>query len=50
MDRALRLAKLFKDSDGLDRVRLGDLKTKFLRNKFTHDLVDFARDLYESYQ
>jgi hypothetical protein len=50
MDRALKLAKLFKDSDGLDRVRLGDLKTKFLRNKFTHDLVDFAQDLYDAYQ
>lgn len=48
-DRALRLAKLFKDSDGLDRVRLGDLKTKFLRNDFSHQLVDFAQDLFDAY-
>lgn len=48
-DRALKLAKLFKDSDGLDRVRLGDLETRFLRNDFSLELVDFAQDLFDAY-
>lgn len=48
--RAMKLAKMFKDCDGLDRVRIGDLKTKFLRNEFSHELTDFAQELYESYK
>lgn len=50
MPRALKLAKMFKDSDGLDRVRLGDLKSKYLRNGFSHEMTDFAQDLYDAYQ
>ena len=48
-DRALFLAKLFKDADGLDRVRINRLDPKYLRNDFSNDLVDFAYDLYEHY-
>lgn len=48
-DRALFLAKLFKDADGLDRVRINRLDPKYLRNDFSNELVDFAYDLYEHY-
>ncbi len=49
MDRARYLSKLFKDADALDRVRLGDLDQKYLRNDFSHDLVDFSDKLFEKY-
>ena len=48
-DRALFLAKLFKDADGLDRVRIKRLDPAYLRNGFSKDLVDFAYLLYEKY-
>lgn len=32
-EHAIYLFKLFKDADGLDRVRLGDLDLKYLRNE-----------------
>ena len=47
--RALFLAKLFKDADGLDRVRIKRLDPAYLRNDFSKDLVDFAYILYEKY-
>lgn len=31
MDRALTIAQLLKDADGLDRVRIWDLDVRFLR-------------------
>lgn len=43
--RAIRLLKLFKDSDGLDRVRIGDLDVKYLRHPVSKDLVPFAEYL-----
>lgn len=49
-NRAKRLSKFFKDSDGLDRVRLGDLDERYLRNDFSKVMVDFAKDLYKSYK
>lgn len=48
-DRALFLAKLFKDADGLDRVRIKRLDPAYLRNGFSKDLVNFAYLLYEKY-
>lgn len=48
-DRALFIAKLFKDSDGLDRVRINWLDPAYLRNDFSLELVDFAYVLYERY-
>lgn len=48
-DRALFLAKLFKDADGLDRVRIKRLDPAYLRNGFSKDLVEFAYLLYEKY-
>lgn len=48
-DRALYLAKLFKDSDGLDRVRINRLDPSYLRNDFSRELVDFSYKLFENY-
>lgn len=48
-DRAVFLAKLFKDADALDRVRINMLDTSYLRNDFSRELVDFAYLLYEKY-
>lgn len=41
-NRAVFLLKLFKDCDGLDRVRLGDLDINYLRNEKSKKLVDIA--------
>jgi hypothetical protein len=42
-----RLAALLKDADALDRVRLGDLKSKWLRLPESTTLIPFASDLFE---
>lgn len=44
-ERAIKLLKLFKDSDGLDRVRINDLNVKYLRCPVSRDLVPFAKYL-----
>jgi|SRR5678816_2207126 len=41
-----RLTSLLKDADGLDRVRLGDLDPRFLRNLQARPMVDFAEALF----
>ena len=48
-DRAIFLAKLFKDADGLDRVRINRLDPTYLRNDFSKDIVNFAYVLFEKY-
>lgn len=48
--RAKRLAKFFKDADGLDRVRIKDLDERYLRNDFSKEMVDFAKDLFKFYR
>ena len=48
-ERAIFLAKLFKDADALDRVRINHLDPKYLRNSHSKDLVDLAYDLYEHF-
>lgn len=40
------LYNILKDADGLDRVRLGDLDTRYLRFEESKALVDFALDLF----
>ena len=42
---ARKLYKLFKDADGLDRVRLGDLDISYLRTPKAKELIVFATDL-----
>lgn len=49
MARAIRLAKFFKDADGLDRVRINHLDPAYLRNSYSKDLVDFAYEFYERF-
>lgn len=41
-----RLMALLKDADGLDRVRLGDLKPHWLRHDAARTMVPFAQRLY----
>ncbi|WP_296112239.1 hypothetical protein [uncultured Anaerococcus sp.] len=48
-ERTKKLAKLFKDADGLDRVRINHLDPDFLRNDFSKDLVDLAYELYDKF-
>jgi len=42
-----RLMALLKDADGLDRVRLGDLKPQWLRHDAARTMVAFAQRLYD---
>lgn len=44
-ERARTLLTIFKDADGLDRVRLGDLDPRYLRNPFARRLVPVSNDL-----
>lgn len=44
-DRALRLLKALKDSDGLDRVRIGDLDPNYLRTPSSKGLINLAEVL-----
>jgi hypothetical protein len=38
---------LLKDADGLDRVRLGDLRLEWLRHDEARTMVAFAQQLYD---
>jgi hypothetical protein len=42
-----RLTDLIKDADGLDRVRLGDLRPEYLRTPQARTMVAFAERLYQ---
>lgn len=48
--RALVLAQLLKDSDGLDRVRIWDLDVRYLRRAESKKREAFAQYLFERYQ
>lgn len=48
--RAIMLAQLLKDSDGLDRVRLGDLDPKYLRRDASRLRTDLAKEVFGRYQ
>ncbi|WP_297790332.1 hypothetical protein [uncultured Anaerococcus sp.] len=48
-EKAKRLAKFFKDADGLDRVRINHLDPAYLRNSYAVELVDFAYKLYDRF-
>ncbi len=49
-ERALAIARMLKDADALDRVRVMDLDPNFLRFSCSHKYVDFAYTLYNFYQ
>ena len=40
------LIALLKDADGLDRVRLGDLDPRYLRNVEAKAMAPFAQNLH----
>jgi hypothetical protein len=42
-----RLTSLLKDADALDRVRLGDLDPRYLRNAEAQTMVGFAQALFD---
>ncbi|MCD8367611.1 MAG: HD domain-containing protein [Clostridiales bacterium] len=48
--RGTLLAKLLKDADGLDRVRIWDLNPRYLRFPHSKTRVDFAKALYCQWQ
>lgn len=48
--RALNIARMLKDADALDRVRVMDLNPAFLRFPCSCQYVDFAYELYKSYE
>lgn len=48
--RAIRLAKLLKDADGLDRARLGDLDPRYLRFDTSRLRVKLAEAVFAAYQ
>ena len=50
MPRYYRIAKCLKDSDNLDRVRLGDLDTKHLRHQESIDMVPDAQWIFDKYK
>ncbi|MDH7478683.1 MAG: hypothetical protein QHH02_01580 [Syntrophomonadaceae bacterium] len=45
-DEALKMLSFFKDADGLDRVRIGDLDPDQLRTPAARRLVPFAEELF----
>lgn len=50
MERYYRVAKCLKDSDNLDRVRLGDLDTKHLRHLESIEMVPDAQWIFDNYK
>lgn len=44
-EAALRVFRVLKDADGLDRVRLGDLDPSFFRYDVARERVDRAWEL-----
>lgn len=48
-NKALRIAKMLKDADALDRVRVSDLDPKYLRFPCSLNYVDFANHLNHYY-
>jgi hypothetical protein len=49
-NRALTLAQLLKDADGLDRVRIWDLDPRFLRREKSRERCEFAKELFRRWQ
>lgn len=49
-DRAILLAQLLKDADGLDRVRIGDLDPSYLRKESSRKRAGLALEVFRRYQ
>ena len=50
LDRAIALAQLLKDADGLDRVRIGDLDPSYLRRTSSQKRAGLALEVFRRYQ
>ena len=50
LERAVNLAQLLKDADGLDRVRLGDLDPHYLRRESSKRRAELAFEVFKRYQ
>jgi len=48
-EEATFLFKVFKDSDNLDRVRIGDFDSSYLRLPNSPKLIKFANEIYHKY-
>jgi HD superfamily phosphodiesterase len=48
-EEALLLIRAFKDSDNLDRVRLGDFDASYLRLPVSHQLIPYAYEIYQNH-
>ena len=48
VSKVMLMLSLFKDLDGLDRVRTKDFDMKYLRTKVAYSLVGIARHLYKA--
>ena len=48
MEEAIYLLSIFKDADNLDRIRLGDFDSSFLRIQSSFNLISVARELFSS--
>lgn len=44
--KALKLYEIFKDADGLDRVRIGDLNAEYLRREISKTLIPAVEELF----
>lgn len=49
-ETALTVARVLKDADGLDRVRVNDLDVSYMRLPHSGELEQFAYALYKQYQ
>jgi len=50
IEHTLKLYNIFKDADGLDRVRINDLNPDYLRSPSAHKLLLLAHQLYRTPQ
>jgi len=49
-ERGIRLLKIFKDADGLDRIRFGGLDERYLRTEHAAELVSISETLLKDIQ
>ncbi|MCB2354468.1 hypothetical protein [Clostridium estertheticum] len=48
--KAFKLYEIFKDADGLDRTKIGDLDIEYLRREGSKTLVPKAIEIYKTFQ
>jgi len=50
VEMAMLLYSIFKDADGLDRIRINDLDIKYLRCESSKTLIPKVKEIYKSFQ